>query len=539
MVSVSVALTAGAQTMYDAINYSFMNYAGTARSMAVGNAMTAVGGDMGAIVVNPAGSAVYNYSEFTVTPGFSISAVESKYSYSGDLHFGSPRKTTDSRFDLPNIGVVLKFNTGSSSGIKGWSMSFMSAQTNNFINNSYASGSNSISSRAAEAAFSTTDYGLLKSVLQTSDAYNRSGYPWDLVSAYQAGVTGSLAENYFIGCNEKLVEDSKGFYHFVPGELRQVSALNQSGAKNDIIINAAVNVNDWIYAGFTLGLPVIRYRYNEGYTESAVNPGDFPVEIASPSGLIESTYYESNSMNYYYSANCSGVYAKLGVIARVTNSLRLGASVQTPTGFSVTENWQYTASASFENSGYNASAKSPVGEYSYKLSTPWIFNAGLAYIYDKLGFLSVDYEMIDYRSMKYRLYEYNTATADYDYIQEVNAGIRKNCAETHNLRVGLEVKPLPFLAVRGGYGFMTNPERGYEFRDGATTFFSFGLGYSSPGTFYFDVAAKRTSYPLSSMTLYYDYDGFNADGEYMTFIAPEISCFRKLWNISMTLGFRF
>lgn len=53
-------LTAGAQTSFDAYNFSKTNYAGTARSMALGNAMTALGGDIGAIVLNPAGSAVFN-----------------------------------------------------------------------------------------------------------------------------------------------------------------------------------------------------------------------------------------------------------------------------------------------------------------------------------------------------------------------------------------------------------------------------------------------------------------------------------------------
>ena len=47
------ALSAGAQTMYDAINYADYNYYGTARSAALGNAMTAVGGDLGSVGIRP------------------------------------------------------------------------------------------------------------------------------------------------------------------------------------------------------------------------------------------------------------------------------------------------------------------------------------------------------------------------------------------------------------------------------------------------------------------------------------------------------
>ncbi|MFR8803614.1 MAG: hypothetical protein ACLVGR_03915 [Anaerovoracaceae bacterium] len=50
------AVAAGAQTMYDGLTFSQNNYYGTARSIGMGNAMTAVGGDLGSIGINPAGS---------------------------------------------------------------------------------------------------------------------------------------------------------------------------------------------------------------------------------------------------------------------------------------------------------------------------------------------------------------------------------------------------------------------------------------------------------------------------------------------------
>ena len=55
---VAFAASAGAQSMYDALTLSENNYNGTARSIALGNAMTAVGGDLGSLTLNPAGSSV-------------------------------------------------------------------------------------------------------------------------------------------------------------------------------------------------------------------------------------------------------------------------------------------------------------------------------------------------------------------------------------------------------------------------------------------------------------------------------------------------
>ena len=60
--TVLTATAASAQTEFDALMFSENNYEGTARTMAMGNAFTALGGDPGAVNINPAGSAVAKYS---------------------------------------------------------------------------------------------------------------------------------------------------------------------------------------------------------------------------------------------------------------------------------------------------------------------------------------------------------------------------------------------------------------------------------------------------------------------------------------------
>ena len=67
------AVSAKAQTIYDALRFSERDYEGTARSVAMGNAFTALGGDLGSIGINPAGSAVAKHSQFTITPALTIS----------------------------------------------------------------------------------------------------------------------------------------------------------------------------------------------------------------------------------------------------------------------------------------------------------------------------------------------------------------------------------------------------------------------------------------------------------------------------------
>ena len=69
IIMLAVSFTAGAQGMEDALRYSQQYYVGSARTMAMGNAFTALGGDLGAIGINPASTAIYNCCEFAITGG--------------------------------------------------------------------------------------------------------------------------------------------------------------------------------------------------------------------------------------------------------------------------------------------------------------------------------------------------------------------------------------------------------------------------------------------------------------------------------------
>ena len=70
----AAAFPAAAQGWYDAYLFSQNDYGGTARSVGMGNAFTAVGGDPGSLTFNPAGSSVAAYSQFVITPGLSFAS---------------------------------------------------------------------------------------------------------------------------------------------------------------------------------------------------------------------------------------------------------------------------------------------------------------------------------------------------------------------------------------------------------------------------------------------------------------------------------
>ena len=174
----AVSAGASAQNMYDAINLSRNVYFGTARSMALGNAVTALGGDLGTVGINPAGSAVASYGQLTITPGIMVSSVASEYS-SGDDWNGN--WSTMRKAIMPNWGLSASFSTGRSKGLKSFVVAVTSNYTNQYLNYFNIYGTNSQTSKMAEFAAAAEGYN--EGVLDNYNSFENSNVPWDILTA--------------------------------------------------------------------------------------------------------------------------------------------------------------------------------------------------------------------------------------------------------------------------------------------------------------------------------------------------------------------
>jgi hypothetical protein len=116
--------------------------------------------------------------------------------------------------------------------------------------------------------------------------------------------------------------------------------------------------------------------------------------------------------------------------------------------------------------------------------------------------------------------------------------IKEIFTTSHMLRLGAEVK-LGALALRGGYGLTTSPEKNFE--GSYRSNFSFGLGYSTKGSFFADFAVRKNIYNTEYYMPYSDYIfGYDEEGnEYIAEPVPELSIMRSDWKILLTLGWRF
>ena len=543
-----ITASAGAQTMYDALNFSKSDYVGTARTVAMGNAFTALGGDLGAVSINPAGSAVARYSQVALTPGVNI-AVNSSTGVQGG--FEKSLRTSIGRFAMPNIGFSINFDTHRTSGLKNWAFGFSANMTDSYLDDMVASGTNGSTSFAGSLA--TFASGWLVDDLADDYAYdNIPVSDWRAVAGLQSGIIGLVPllpgqseadapADQYIGVTENatLMTGPDGSQYYQLGlpsgaMLDQTFARRTTGSKYDYVINLGMNFSDIIYVGANLGITSMDYRHQYFIRESAQDPDFF------------STGFSSLKYSYGYSAAGTGVYGKFGIIVTPFKGLRLGAALQTPTATSIKESWSLSAEQNSLSQDYSSgSSESPEGEYRYNLTSPLRFNAGVAYTFGSFALVSLDYEICDYSAMKFR----EKGSNDNSAFETANSDIAGNLRKVHELRAGVEIKPLPALSVRAGYNFRSSAlpedieyENQYlwEKTAGTTNSFSLGVGYSSKGSFYADAAVRMTRYADNWIYPYdyYYFDGTNLNVD-TTIAVPEILSRRTRWMALLTLGFRF
>lgn len=563
------AIAAGAQTMYDGLNYSQNNYYGTARSIGMGNAMTAVGGDLGSIGINPAGSAVAGYSQFTITPNLTISSMNASYSaypVGGADRFTNEQNKRLTRFSMPNIGLTFNWKTGNGSGLKAITYGLVVNGTNNFTGKMLAGGRNDKTSYQSAMAVAAdgydmdflNGYSIDKDGKRVDRGWDYPYYygddfqndpnkgkfaPWNVIANAQAGSIANYGDtddpSYYWrykatteGYSNTGEKDANGNYIydiFLAGPLNQAYSRNITGSKYDVLFNVGFNFGDTFFVGANLGVTSLNYNYDECYKEAAENPSAFEIDFGDKGKTCFSDY----RTRYSYTADGSGVFGKIGFLWRPVDGLRVGAAVQTPTIMEINERWIQDVNLNYTDASFNGSAKTPEGDYSYRLRSPYRLNAGAAFTFAGMALVSADYEMTDYSTMKFMSKDGGWSN---DTFSSLNDQIRNCMGVSHMVRIGAEFKPLPEIAVRAGYNFTTTPEYVSEGNSKTTlndriNAFSIGLGYSSNGSFFADIAARLTMLSDEYISPYADY--------LKDLASPMILNKRDLYSITATFGWRF
>lgn len=446
-----------AQNSVDALRYSRNDYAGTARFTAMGGAFGALGGEVSGLLINPAGIGVYRNSEFTISAGFN--------DYNATTNYRGFNKS-DGRFNLniPNIAYVGNYK-GNSGGWKNYSFGISHNRINHFNAEKRAFGVNNNSTII-------DDYvGILNQDNPNINNVIDGDYPFGPSQAYNL-----LLIDY--------IDNQTGyapyiFYTIADGnnqtikEIEQTRLLSTSGNQSETQFSFGGNYQDRLYLGGSIGFQSIsfdqEYSFREDYTydRPAVSTDTFTV----------TSFTETSNL----SVKGRGVNVKIGVIYRITEDLRAGLSIHSPTFMGFDETYLYDASSEFAN-GDQFRGDSIRSEFGYRLRTPARVNVSLAYLIKQRAAISVDYEYLDYSDASF-----NDRTSYQADFSPENEEINQLLGSSHQLRVGAEYKFNPFVA-RLGYNYQGNPYSSDQtYNDESRSTYSVGGGFRNKN-FNFDVA---------------------------------------------------
>lgn len=476
---------------------------GTARSMALGGAFTSLGADLSAMSINPAGLGMYQHNEIVLTPMITFQS-----SKTADTNpFG---KNGKNRFAMANFGAAL--NTYQSSGT-------LTSLTIGIGVNRIADFNSRYSYK-----FDTPYSGGGSQAPSIADVFGRQ--------LGQAGIfpnsNGELGYEYYnpyfwpaiLGYNGYMISsftDAAGSY-YVPdcigsnaSILHYMDVVN-SGSINEFALSFGANFNNIVYLGATIGIQSVHkstgiyygedYRYDNG--PAANSAGDQLISQLDYADLYQHSVLDG-----------SGANLKIGVIVRPSEALRIGVAFHTPTYYSLERSYYGTINSQLYNNDTGDTEinsdgtpyQDDMGSDSWCFTSPARLMLGISYTFGNFGLISIDYERDWYNGIRVK----NTPDGFDIYPEDYKAEFKHGFQGTNTLRAGIEIKPLPVVALRVGGGFtgsMFKNRNDYYDMPLAyrTSYVAAGIGFNLSRSISLDMAYQYIADKQTPYQLFYSLD---------------------------------
>lgn len=438
--------TAFGQYVDNALRFSQNMPTLTARSMAMGGAFTALGGDFSSAYLNPAGLGLFRKSEFHFSPALNYSNTDA--TYQSESH-------RDYRYQVftSSAGYIGTINTNKEKGLVSTSYAIGYNRLNNFGSNIYIRGMNDNSS--------LSDY-----FVETANGW----YPNELNPFYE-----KLAFDAWVVDTLGAMDQ---YTSLVPVPIEQRKSVQHKGGAGEWSFAFGMNFSNVLYWGMSLGIDALRYDVSSVYSE--YNSDDYYA-------------FRSFDFNEESKVRGTGINFKTGVIVRVANTVRVGANIQIPTFYNIKETYYNTLYSEYDDSSFymvpvdEDGYELDWGEFRYNFNTPLKLSGGASVQIGKSGLVSGDIEFIDYSSMKMRTSNDFDSRDDQDLVDYVNENIDNVYRPVLNIKLGAEFR-VNNLAIRAGWGYYPSPYSSEELNKKATyTQISSGIGYRD-NNFFIDLA---------------------------------------------------
>ena len=321
---------------------------GSARYVGMGGAMTAIGGDPSAAMVNPAGLGLYRRSEISVSIDETIDNAQ---------QVGSNDTYQRTRFAAPQISAIWAWGN--------------SQKQRGLVYNNFMFSLNRLANFNRDIVVKGAGMGMVPTICNiTNDEGGVSeeflvNKPWDDVEIGWLSILGY--EAYLIDPIEN--NKWKPAVDFTDGSL----SISETGTSDQYTLSWAGNISNQWYIGVGVNIPTINYTKHTSLREEN--------KQNSSSAELKSMFHVSGV----------GVSGSFGLIYRPIQALRIGASLQTPTILSLSR--QSTGDMYSTIAGQKYEVLTPEsGVMDIDIASPLRTSVSVAGQLGKIGLIAVQYD---------------------------------------------------------------------------------------------------------------------------------------------------
>ena len=443
--AVALGVPAAAQDTYESARLLGSDLNGTARYVGMGGAMEALGADISTMSSNPAGIGLFRHSTISTSFGFQAQADAKKFDGLG---------STNMSFD--QAGFVYSAKISPSSFIN---VGFNYHKSKNF--DQILSAANSLAGCSQNGlTWEKANQGIY------DFEFNQQG---DMIGMEYGYRSYSFNQADYMNTNVLMLNPKD----------KKVNCYDASGYTfdrahrgwiADYDFNLSGNYDDRFFWGLTVGIKDVHYKGYSEYGESLVVHDATRTEY--PGGSV--AYGDDRRIKG------TGVDLKLGVIVRPLeeSAFRVGAYVHTPTWYELTSsNSSYILNNTPTYGSYDDGVSNESYDFGYH--TPWKFGLSMGTTVGTQLALGATYEYTDYGASQNRIIDgydyYDNAQTSKDYDMKENT--ERSLKGVSTFKVGAEYKPVPEVAIRLGYNYLTSGYKMDGVRDQSVN--SLGVMYAS------------------------------------------------------------
>ncbi len=487
-----------AQDITDALRYSQQDIIGTARFRGMSGAFGALGGDLSALQINPAGSAVFLNSYGSIT--LSSTTIDNEVGY-----FNGFSNTNSTNLNFNQLGAVFiyDFYNEESTGINKLSLSLTYDQTADNADELFSFGQ---SRNSIDSFFLTETQGLPLDLIS-----RRTGETVSELYGFLGETEGYGPQQAFLGYEAFIIEaddpdnpdNTTYFSTIAPGVFDQEYYYESTGLNGKFTLNGGAQINQNFYIGFNLNSHFISYDRVTEFFEENDNPGSTVNQVIFTNRL---------------STSGAGFSAQVGGIAKISQMVRLGASYESPTWYYIEEETTQRLETFDNSNGRTLVDPNVINIFpEYELRTPASYTGSIAILFEQQGLISLDYSYKDYSSIE--------LSSDFgNNFSNVNRDIDTDLQGVSVIRIGSEWRNGNW-SFRGGFSFEESPYKN-DLILGDKNGFSVGAGYTF-NQFRFDVAYDYTE--QERIERFFPDSGFNN--------SAVVDTYRD--NLTFTLGMNF